>query len=348
MVIDARALEQFKTHRSAKMISNTKAYRKLFAAVTSKDKLKLAGLPTQITTHDARSLLHTATNNGHDAFGLTAQDARANNNFALRKAAENGHVEVLTCLHDAFGLSADDAQADGNYALRMAAYNGHLEVLEYLHDTFGLTADDARDNNNWALRLAAKNGHLEVLKYLHDAFGLTADDAEQCNALSIAESRWHLKVAKELKDNWQPNPFNILDREEARVRAAITALAYAETPSFYAGLEFSPYADSGFEAICGICMGAMLHVCDAVLFSGKEHALAVTGCGHVFHTRCVEAMRTTATACPMCRGSNMAAPGNTLVLVPNKDENIDAFIARARPEIAERRRHGGFTRPITS
>ena len=65
-------------------------------------------------------------------------------------------IEVLKFLHNTFGLTADDARADDNYALRLAAENGHLEELSCLHDTFGLTDVDARAGDNYALRLSAE------------------------------------------------------------------------------------------------------------------------------------------------------------------------------------------------
>jgi hypothetical protein len=34
--------------------------------------------------------------------------------------------------HQGFGLTADDARADDNYALRYSATLGHLSVLQYL------------------------------------------------------------------------------------------------------------------------------------------------------------------------------------------------------------------------
>ena len=67
--------------------------------------------------------------------------------IALRTAAENGHVKVLKWLHDTFGLTAEDAIADDNRVLRWVARNGHLEVLKW----FGLTAEDARADDNYAL-----------------------------------------------------------------------------------------------------------------------------------------------------------------------------------------------------
>ena len=77
-------------------------------------------------------------------------------------AAENGHVEVLRFLKNEFGLTADDARANDNEALRMAAANGHIDILRFLKKEFGLTADDAGADNNYALRLATFNASLSL------------------------------------------------------------------------------------------------------------------------------------------------------------------------------------------
>jgi len=125
-----------------------------------------------------------AAQNGHlemvqylvEKFELTADDARADDNFALRFAAENGQLETVKYLVDRFELTADDARFDDNYALREAAQNGQLETVQYLVEQFELTADDARADDNYALRSAAENGHLEMVQYLVDQFELTAAD----------------------------------------------------------------------------------------------------------------------------------------------------------------------------
>lgn len=110
-------------------------------------------------------------------FGLTAEDIRSNNNFALRQAARNGHVNILRFLKDEFGLTAEDARDDNNDAIELASQNGHVDVLRFLKEEFGLTVKDARANNNYALLYAAGKGHLEVLRFLKEEFGLTVEDA---------------------------------------------------------------------------------------------------------------------------------------------------------------------------
>ena len=59
-------------------------------------------------------------------------------------------LEKLKFLKEDVGLSSDDFKADDHYAIRSAAQNGHVHVLEQFKDEVGLTADDFRgdDDNN--------------------------------------------------------------------------------------------------------------------------------------------------------------------------------------------------------
>ena len=69
---------------------------------------------------------------------MTAIDARALDNYALRWAAQNGHTEVLVEFRLGWGLTAIDARALDNYALRMAAEKGHIQVLDEFRLGWGL------------------------------------------------------------------------------------------------------------------------------------------------------------------------------------------------------------------
>jgi hypothetical protein len=67
-----------------------------------------------------------------DTFKLTAEDARAKDNFAFRTACASGHLPVVQYLVETFKLTAEDARAKDNYVLRMACASGHTKVVEYL------------------------------------------------------------------------------------------------------------------------------------------------------------------------------------------------------------------------
>jgi hypothetical protein len=49
-----------------------------------------------------------------------------------------------------FKLSAEDARADENYALHVACAYGRLDIAKWLVATFSLTEDDARDTSHIA------------------------------------------------------------------------------------------------------------------------------------------------------------------------------------------------------
>lgn len=107
-------------------------------------------------------------------FTLSVDNARANNNEALRDCAAAGHVEVLKYLHERFGLNRNDARAKHNEALRVAAENGHLDTVQYLHTAFRLAPRDVRDKKCWAVRCAKT---VQVAAYLYEEMGLTHTDA---------------------------------------------------------------------------------------------------------------------------------------------------------------------------
>jgi hypothetical protein len=103
--------------------------------------------------------------------GLTNAPAR------LQVTCRNGQQLAAQWLVERFGLTAADARAEDNKALRGVCANGHLAVAQWLAETFSLTAEDARANDNWALRMACENGHLAVAQWLAERFSLTAEDA---------------------------------------------------------------------------------------------------------------------------------------------------------------------------
>ena len=88
-----------------------------------------------------------------------------------------GRLEMCQWLHATFGLTSADVRAQDNWALRSAAQYGYLGVCSWLHATFALTPADARAWDNWALRGAAENGHLAVCRWLHATYSLTPADA---------------------------------------------------------------------------------------------------------------------------------------------------------------------------
>ena len=55
-----------------------------------------------------------------------------------------------------------DLRADVNYDVEVASENGHLEVVKYLVSQ----GANVQNRDNWAVQVASENGHLEVVKYL--------------------------------------------------------------------------------------------------------------------------------------------------------------------------------------
>ena len=88
-------------------------------------------------------------------------DVHANEDEALRYAAENGYTEIVKILLKA----GADVHADDDEALCLAIGGGHTEIVKIL-----LEADtDVHADNDYALRLAAEYGHTEIVKILEAA-----------------------------------------------------------------------------------------------------------------------------------------------------------------------------------
>jgi len=85
-------------------------------------------------------------------------DIHANDDLALRWAAENGHLDVVKFLVK----EGADIHVFDELALRWAAENGHLDIVKFLVSK----GANIHAENDEALRLAVVNGYLDVVKYL--------------------------------------------------------------------------------------------------------------------------------------------------------------------------------------
>jgi ankyrin repeat protein len=79
--------------------------------------------------------------------------------YELVKSNRSREVKVLI-----EEFENDDLRADNNYAIKWASKNGHLEIVKLLAER--LTDDDLRAYNNYAINGASFNGHLEIVKFL--------------------------------------------------------------------------------------------------------------------------------------------------------------------------------------
>lgn len=134
---------------------------------------------------------------------LTAEDARAADNFALKTAASLVSSDMLRSLRTTFSLTAEDARAGGNLALKRAAANGRSVCLYELCVGYGLGAADARECGPTLFKLALLSRDFSsVLRCLRDDFGLTAMDATQNNSsvLRIATAQGNTLAISALRE----------------------------------------------------------------------------------------------------------------------------------------------------
>lgn len=118
---------------------------------------------------------------------LPISDPKANKSQAIRYAAQNGHLEIVKFL-----LPVSDPKADKNHALRYAAHNGYLEIVKLL-----LPLSDPKEYGSEALRLAAAKGYLEIVKLLLPVSDLKIAGSY---ALRDASAKGHLEIVNLLRD----------------------------------------------------------------------------------------------------------------------------------------------------
>ena len=118
-------------------------------------------------------LLKYAANKGYDL--------RVDSDIALRKAVENGHLDVVKYLvSQGLLLTAWD--------IVPSSLHGHLDVVKYLVDQ----GADIHLLNDIAVRYASRYGYLDVVKYLVDnGANIRANDDE---SLRQAREKGHTEI----------------------------------------------------------------------------------------------------------------------------------------------------------
>ena len=85
-------------------------------------------------------------------------DITGGNDYAIRLASSNGHLELV----DFLIKNGADCTADNNYAIRWASCNGHLSVVDLLLKN----GADCTVLNNIAIRWASRNSHTKIVELL--------------------------------------------------------------------------------------------------------------------------------------------------------------------------------------
>jgi hypothetical protein len=150
--------------------------------------------------------LHTACDKGHYAalvflhqhLGLTTEQARSRNNFALRAAAHNLCTPIIRYLFDNLKLAIEDLRCHDNYAMRVVCEQGHL-LLATLFLDHGLTSDDVRACDNEVLCTVCINGRVAIVELLLCGRRLlTVDDVRSRNYYPLRAACWngHLDIVR--------------------------------------------------------------------------------------------------------------------------------------------------------
>jgi ankyrin repeat protein len=128
-------------------------------------------------------------------YKLDPEDLHAKENYAVRMACENGHIDVVEYLWKLGWLNADYLRAKENYAVRLACENGHLDIVKFLFNDYitvvngekrrkldhrKLDAKDLCSRNNSAVIMACENGHQGIVEYLWQLGLLKRGDISMC------------------------------------------------------------------------------------------------------------------------------------------------------------------------
>lgn len=84
------------------------------------------------------SLLEKLQNLGVDFKDVTPTDRFA----ALAMATQGGHLEVIRWLREKLEFTAADARARDNFVIRKAHDKGDVEIIDYLQSAFGIGLSD--------------------------------------------------------------------------------------------------------------------------------------------------------------------------------------------------------------
>ncbi|KAJ3012973.1 UNVERIFIED_CONTAM: hypothetical protein HDU68_000930 [Siphonaria sp. JEL0065] len=119
---------------------------------------------------------------------LNSFDPAINNNYGIRYASLQGHVDVVKLL---LSTKKVDPSADGQYALKRACVRGYEEIVQLLlkDDRVDPSVDD-----NYAFRAAAAHGHAGIVLALlkHPKVKPSAEDIKY--ALEWAVDKKYLSV----------------------------------------------------------------------------------------------------------------------------------------------------------
>ena len=94
---------------------------------------------------------------------FTLNEARSYQNYALHYACYRGNFELFMLLVNA-GLTDDDFRSKDNFALRVASSRGHTDIVKELMKT--LTFEDIKTRNFYAIRYACKKNNFKIVEML--------------------------------------------------------------------------------------------------------------------------------------------------------------------------------------
>jgi len=197
-------------------------------------------------------------------FVLEYADPTADNSYALRIAAANGHKQIVALLLKIFRI---DITANEHEAFRKACRNGHLAVAQLLYDA-QIVVDAKRNRqitvqHNYPIRKAAKYGHLGTVEWL---LSVGANpDARSNAAICWASANGHLDIVKLLASCTSVNAAAYYN--DAALGAA--SRGHSQVLAFLLSLSVVNVQDFGNEALYWAARKDFPHVMYVLLQNGR-------------------------------------------------------------------------------
>ncbi len=99
---------------------------------------------------------------------LNKIDPSLDNNWAIRKASENGYTSVVKLLLDLPIERGVDPSVDNNWAIESASINGFYEIVKLLSELGLERGVNPSSDNNFTIKHTSANGYTSVVKLLLD------------------------------------------------------------------------------------------------------------------------------------------------------------------------------------
>lgn len=129
---------------------------------------------------------------------LSTKDAKHNQNYALKKAAQLGYFDMVNCLIQTFKYKKKDVIEGICSPFVQALMQGDIRLATYFHNTFSITLEDLLQQNMKPLATTIFSEQKDALLWLKNTYMLTSNHAKMNNN-HILRTLVHINDLENLK-----------------------------------------------------------------------------------------------------------------------------------------------------